>query len=180
MAGGPGHRHALRARGRGPVVLDPRRPGVPRSGGVSNPDAPVDGARLRTGRLARLQAEMNTRGVEACLLFNDPNIRYATGTSAMPIWSNTTFVRCALVPAEGRPILFDYPNAVHLFRGIKAELDVRPMHAWEFYDDTEHRAAVFARQTVDALRELGVSTNRLAVDRLGTPGFLALQREGIA
>ena len=21
----------------------------------------------------------------------------------MPIWSNTTFVRCALVPAEGRP-----------------------------------------------------------------------------
>ena len=140
-------------------------------------DAPVDRARLRLGRQERLQAAMRAQGVDACLLFNDPNIRYAIGASAMPIWSNTTFVRCALVPAEGRPILFEYPNAMHLFRGIEA--DVRPMHAWEFYDDTEAHAAAFARQTVDALRELGVTSSRLAVDRLGTPGFLALQREGI-
>ncbi len=70
----------------------------------------IDRARLRAGRLERLQSTMRVRGVEACLLFNDPNIRYAVGASAMPIWSNTTFVRCALVPAEGRPILFDYPT----------------------------------------------------------------------
>jgi Xaa-Pro dipeptidase len=122
---------------------------------------------------------MRARGVEACLLFNDPNIRYATGTSAMPIWSNTTFVRCALVPVEGRPILFDYPNAAHLFREGTAPFDVRPMTAWEFYDDTETRAAAFARQIADALRERGLSSRRLAVDRLGTPGFLALGREGL-
>jgi Xaa-Pro aminopeptidase len=139
---------------------------------------PIDPARLRIGRLSRLQAAMRAQGLEACLLFKDPNVRYATGASAMPIWSNTTFVRCALVPAEGRPILFEYPNSMHLFRGIEA--DVRPMHAWEFYDDTASHAAAFARQTVAALRELGVSSSRLAVDRLGTPGFLALQREGIA
>ena len=141
-------------------------------------DPPVDLARLRIGRLKRLQATMRAQDVEACLLFNDPNIRYAVGASAMPIWSNTTFVRCALVPAQGRPILFDYPNARHLFRGIEA--DVRPMHAWEFYDDTQAHAAIFARETVATLRELGVSSNRIAVDRLGTPGFLALQREGVA
>ena len=141
-------------------------------------DQSVDLARLRTGRLARLQAAMRARHVEACLLFNEPNIRYATGASAMPIWSNTTFVRCALVPSEGRAILFEHPNSMHLFRGFEAE--VRPMHAWEFYDDTELHAKAFARETVAALRELGVTGPRLAVDRLGTPGFLALQREGIA
>jgi Xaa-Pro aminopeptidase len=139
----------------------------------------VDRARLRAGRLARLQAAMRVRGVEACLLFNDPNIRYAVGASAMPIWSNTTFVRCALVPAEGRPILFDYPNARHLFAGLEALADVRPMHAWEFYDDTEPRARRFADDIVAALRDLGVSSKRLAVDRLGTPGFLALERQGL-
>ncbi len=138
----------------------------------------VDRARLRIGRLARLQATMRAQGVDACLLFNEPNVRYATGASAMPIWSNTTFVRCALVPAEGRPILFEHPNSIHLFRNFEA--DVRPMHAWEFYDDTATHAAIFARETVAALRGLGVTSNRLAVDRLGTPGFLALQREGIA
>jgi Xaa-Pro aminopeptidase len=134
-------------------------------------------ARLRIGRLVRLQTAMRERSFEACLLFNEPNVRYATGASAMPIWSNTTFVRCALVPAEGRPILFEHPNSMHLFRGLEA--DVRPMHAWEFYDDTAAHAAIFARETVAALRELGVSSDRLAVDRLGTPGFLALEREGI-
>jgi Xaa-Pro aminopeptidase len=128
--------------------------------------------------MGRLQATMRAQGVEACLLFNEPNVRYATGASAMPIWSNTTFVRCALVPAEGRPILFEHPSSTHLFRGIEA--DLRPMHAWEFYDDTAAHAAIFARETVAALRELGVPSSRVAVDRLGTPGFLALERAGIA
>ena len=144
------------------------------------PEDGVDRDLLRAGRLARLQAAMRARDVEACLLFNDPNIRYATGTSAMPIWSNTTFVRCALVPAEGRPVLFDYPNAVHLFRGIENLVDVRPMTAWEFYDDTETRARAFAREIASALRDLGAVSRRVCVDRLGTPGYLALQREGIA
>ena len=141
-------------------------------------DSPVDRRSLRLGRLERMQSTMRAHGIEACLLFNDPNVRYATGVSAMPIWSNTTFVRCALVPAEGRPILFEHPNSMHLARGIEA--DVRPMHAWEFYDDTPGHAAIFARETADAMRELGVSSGQLAIDRLGTPGYLALQREGIA
>src|SRR6266704_1238493 len=151
-------------------MADDARPGDP---GMN----PVDLARLRTGRLARLQGAMQARGVEACLLFNEPNVRYATGASAMPIWSNTTFVRCALVPAEGRPILFEHPNSMHLFRGLEA--DVRPMHAWEFYDDTATHARAFARDIVAALGELGAAGRRLAVDRLGTPGYLALRHEGI-
>ena len=96
----------------------------------------------------------------------------------MPVWSNTTFVRCALVPAEGVPILFEHPNSMHLFGELEA--DVRPMHAWEFFDDPGSHAATFARQTVAAMRELGVSDDRLAIDRLGTPGFLAFQAAGIS
>jgi Xaa-Pro aminopeptidase len=138
----------------------------------------VDFARLRAGRLARLQGAMRRHDVEACLLFNEPNIRYATGASAMPVWSNTTFVRCALVPAEGVPILFEHPNSMHLFGELEA--DVRPMHAWEFTDDVASHAGTFARETVAAMRELGVTDYRLAIDRLGTPGFLALQAAGIS
>jgi len=118
---------------------------------------------------------MRAHDVEGCLLFNEPNVRYATGAWTMPVWSMSTFVRCALVPAEGRPILFEHPNSVHLFRDF---VDARPMRAWEFIDASEEEAAAWARETVDAMRELGLP-DRLAVDRLGTPGFLALQREGI-
>jgi len=61
---------------------------------------------------------MRAHDVAACLLFNEPNIRYATGASAMPIYSMSTFVRCAVVPAEGSPILFEHPNSAHLARRI--------------------------------------------------------------
>jgi Xaa-Pro aminopeptidase len=138
----------------------------------------MDLKRLRAGRLARLQSAMSLHDVQACLLFNEPNIRYATGASAMPVWSNTTFVRCALIPAEGLPILFEHPNSMHLLGGL--EVDVRPMHAWEFHDDVGSHSAIFARETVAAMRELGVTDDRLAIDRLGTPGFLALQAAGIS
>ncbi len=138
----------------------------------------VDLEGLRAGRLARLQASMQAGDVDACLLFNEPNIRYATGASAMPIYTMSTFVRCALVPAEGSPILFEHADSMHRSRQVVE--DVRPMHAWEFYDDPAAEAAVWAREIAHAMRELGVDRERLGVDRLGTPGFLALQTEGVS
>ena len=140
-------------------------------------DHDVDLPALRAGRLARLQAAMRAHDLDVCLLLNEPNIRYATGASAMPIYAMSTFVRCAVVPAEGRPILFEHGNSVH--RSRRAAADVRPMHAWEFYDDHAAEAETWAQETVDAIRELGVSGDVVAVDRLGTPGFIALQAQGI-
>ena len=119
---------------------------------------------------------MRARDLEVCLLFNEPNIRYATGASAMPVYAMSTFVRCAVVPAEGTPILFEHGNSVH--RSDLIAQDVRPMHAWEFFDDPAAEAEVWARETVAAFEELGVTGRTVALDRLGTPGFLALQRAG--
>ena len=140
-------------------------------------DEPVNLDALRSGRLGRLQAAMRELDLRACLLFNEPNIRYATGASAMPIYSMSTFVRCALVPVEGAPILFEHANSMH--RSKRVVEDVRPMHAWEFYDDQAAEAAIWAGDIVDALREVGANGRPLAVDRLGTPGFLALNGRGV-
>jgi Xaa-Pro aminopeptidase len=134
--------------------------------------------RLRVERLARLQAAMRAHDVDACLLFNEPNVRYATGATAMPVYAMSTFARCAVVPQEGTPILFEHPNSVHRSR-LRAA-DVRPMHAWEFFDEPAAEAAVWADRTVEALRELGVGDGAIAVDRLGTPAYLALGDRGIA
>ena len=137
----------------------------------------IDVDLLRRERLERLQGAMHAHDLEACLLFSEPNARYATGATAMPIWSMSTFTRCAVVPAEGDPILFEHPNSIH--RSALRAADVRPMHGWEFFDDATGRARTFAREAVDALRELGVRGDRVGVDRLGTPAFLALQAEGL-
>jgi Xaa-Pro aminopeptidase len=137
----------------------------------------ADRARLRSGRLDRLQNAMSHYGVEVCLLLNEPNIRYATGASAMPVYAMSTFVRCALVPQSGRPILFEHSNSIHR-SVLSTDAEVRPMRAWEFYDDAESEARIWAEEIAAAVRELGVVRGELAVDRLGTPGFLSLQQAG--
>jgi len=110
----------------------------------------VDLKALRTERLERLQAAMRGRDVDGCLFFHESNIRYATGASAMPVWNMTSFVRCAVVPAEGVPILFEHGNSIH--RSRLAAADVRPFHQWEFYDDVERRALLDHRWwTLDEL-----------------------------
>jgi Xaa-Pro dipeptidase len=96
----------------------------------------------------------------------------------MPVYAMSTFVRCALVPQEGTPILFEHGNSVH--RSALRAPDVRPMRAWEFYDDPRIEAEGWADETLAAIHELGSDGTSVAVDRLGTPGFLALQRRGVS
>jgi Xaa-Pro aminopeptidase len=139
-----------------------------------------DGCRLRrrgaphrtTGTVAGGDAEPRHRG---CVLFNEPNVRYATGASAMPVYAMSTFVRCAVVPQEGTPILFEHANSMH--RSALRAPDVRPMRAWEFYDDPQAEAERWAEETLTAIRELGGEGDAVAVDRLGAP---ATSRSSIA
>jgi Xaa-Pro dipeptidase len=143
---------------------------------VLDVDRPIDRSRLRDERLARLQAQMRANELEVLLLCNEPNIRYATGASAMPVYAMSTFVRCAVVPVEGTPILFEHGNSMH--RSAEVAHDVRPMHAWEFFDDATTEAEAWAAETADAIRELGVTGRTVGVDRLGVPGFLAMRGAG--
>lgn len=137
----------------------------------------VGSARLRAGRLERLHAAMREHEVEACLLFNPANVRYATGATTMTVYCLGSFVRCALIAQQGSPILFEYPNSMHLFADIEAEL--RPFHAWEFYENPAAEAAIWAREVTDGMRDLGVGGSRLAVDKLAPVALAALQRAGI-
>jgi hypothetical protein len=136
----------------------------------------VDGRALREGRLSRLQGAMRKHGVEACILFNPANVRYATGATTMTVYCLGSFVRCAVVAADGRAVLFEHPNSMHLFADIEA--DVRPFHAWEFFDDPDAEAVIWAAETAAALRERGITGGPVAVDKIAPVAQRALEREG--
>ena len=137
----------------------------------------VDGRALREGRLARLQAALAASEADACLLFNPANVRYATGATTMTVYCLGSFVRCAVVAPAGRAVLFEHGNSMHLFADIEA--DVRPFHAWEFFDDPDAEAAVWAREIAAALHELGVPDGgRVAVDKLAPVAHAALTADG--
>ena len=140
--------------------------------------ADLDIERLRLERLARLQAAMRAHDLEVLVLSNEPNVRYATGATAMPVYAMSTFVRCAVVPQDGTPILFEHTNSMH--RSALRAPDVRPMRAWEFTDDPRAEADGWAELVVDAIRERGSSTTTVGVDRLGAPAYLALADRGLS
>ena len=145
--------------------------------------APLDTSRLdlptlRAERLASMQASMRAAGADAALFFMPGNIRYATGTAIMTVYSMSASVRCALVPAEGTPIVFEHAESAHVSARIAP--DVRPFLPWEYFDDVEARAERWADDVVGAMSELGVDTSVLFADKLATPAYLALHARGIA
>ena len=139
----------------------------------------VNFERLRAGRLARLQAMMKRHDLPVCLFFNPANIRYATGTDIMGVWTAGTFARYCVVPADGAPVLFEYKGSIHVSQ--KLVRDVRPAFGWQFGGvQSANKAREWAQSIRSVLKELGLERERLAVDKLDGFGFLALQAEGIA
>ena len=138
----------------------------------------IDFLALRAGRLARLQQMMKRHGIPVCLFYNPGNIRYATGTEVMGVWTATTLARFSVVPAEGAPVMFEYMNSMHVSE--KFVDDVRPAPSWQ-YKATEGLAAAnkWADQVKSVMAELGCAGEPLAVDKLDGFGFMALQNAGI-
>jgi creatinase/prolidase-like protein len=54
--------------------------------------------------LARTRAALRRHDIAAALLIDPVNIRYATGTAIMPVWTLHSIDRYLLVPAEGEPV----------------------------------------------------------------------------
>lgn len=143
-------------------------------------EAGVDYARLRRDRLARTQAEMAKRDIGAMLLTNPVTIRYVTGVSVMPLWTAVNLARYVLVPVEGMPVIYEYPQAQ--FRASQFWDQVHPTYYWQqrFVEQAAaERSDEWAAQLVDYLTRWGVKSSRLAIDGLDYHGWAALTRAGL-
>jgi len=140
--------------------------------------ADLDFRRLHQGRLSRLQEQMRTHRLPVCLFFNGANIRYATGSGAMCAWAESAFARFCIVPADGDPILFEAESSAHVEGRLVS--DLRPAHYWYMEGSpTVEYVRRWAAEVKSVLAELGLAGQPLAVDKLDTVGFLALQDAGI-
>ena len=90
----------------------------------------IDMQALRANRVARLREAMRAHDIPIALFFNPANIRYATGTDVMGVWTATTLARCCLFAVEREPILFEYRTSMHVSQ--KLVRDVRPFVSWQY------------------------------------------------
>ncbi len=139
---------------------------------------------LRHYRLGRVQQALARHDCGAILLFDPGNIRYATDTRNMAVWTLHNRFRCAFVPAAGLSTLFDF--AYKIFgsqaEGLSTIAEVRQAHPMiHFYKGSQKGACIaqWAQEIADLFRAQG-GGGRLAYDCLDPLAADALRAEGLA
>lgn len=74
----------------------------------------VNRTSLRDWRLGRVRNQLELAGYEAILLYDPINIRYATDTVNMQVWTLHNRVRYAFIALNGPVVLFDFAGCEHL------------------------------------------------------------------
>jgi Xaa-Pro aminopeptidase len=145
--------------------------------GLDAPDMDV----ARRYRLERIRAELRRRDLTGIIVYDPLNIRYATDSTDMQLWSTHNAVRYAFVATEGPVILWDFHNCEHLSWHLDCVDEIRHGKAWFYYEAGQHaqaRARMWAAEIADLVKDCG-GDRRLAVDKLNPDGLAALGELGI-
>jgi Xaa-Pro aminopeptidase len=143
----------------------------------------IDFAGLRRDRLERAQASLRDSELGAVLLFDQNNIRYVTSTH-IGEWARDKSARCALLPREGDPVLWDFGSAARHHRLYAPWL---PESSWQA-GVTSMRGAmpretgvpdVMAGRIQRELSERGLVGEPLGIDLTDMETLYSLHRQGI-
>ena len=130
----------------------------------------IDEPAIRAFRADRIRRELRRQNREAVLVVDPVNLRYATGTRNMQVWTMHNIVRYALVFTHGPTVLFELPTGRHLSAGLESLSDIRPSIPFDYMlvaENAESMARRWAVQIRETLREHGCGTDILAADRDG-------------
>ncbi|WP_420407915.1 M24 family metallopeptidase [Hoeflea sp.] len=145
-------------------------------------DGEIDLIAVRAWRQARVRNEMSKRGIDAVILMDPVNIRYATGARNMQVFSMRNGPSRYLVMTADRAILYEFTGALHLADGLETIDEVRPASTASFVAAGPHiaeRERIWAREMAQTLRMLAGERPRVGVERMNGGTALALAEAGI-
>ncbi len=135
---------------------------------------------LRMYRLNRVRDQLIKNDIGACILFDPINIRYATDTSNMNLFSMHIMTRYVFIPATGPVILFEYPKCQHLSEGICTIDEIRNCIIWDYFSNGENvykKSLEWAKSVDDLMRNYVSENKNLAIDVLDPAGINALKNK---
>ncbi len=144
-------------------------------------DDEIDQAAVRRYRLGRVRAEMERYGVDACLLFDPVNMRYATGTRNMQVFSSRNPARYLFIPRDGPVVLFEFTGCEHLSADLETIDEIRPAITASFVaagDAIAGRERLWAREIAELIRQHCGPTATVGVERVNAGAAMALAGEG--
>lgn len=143
--------------------------------------AGIDLAAVRSYRLGRVRAQMAAHGVDALILSDAVNIRYATGTRNMQVFTSRNAPARYLIVTAARTVLYEFTGCQHLADGFETIDEVRPALTASFVAagaDIAARERRWATEIGSTLRELVGNGATLGVERLNAGAVIALTNEG--
>jgi len=142
----------------------------------------IDLKAVRLYRQSRVRRKMAEYGVDAVILSDPVNIRYATGTRNMQVFSMRNAASRYLVLTQDRSILFEFTGAMHLGQGFETVDEVRPARTASFVAAGPHvaeRERSWAAEMADLIRELAGKDATVGLERLNAGTAIALKETGL-
>jgi Xaa-Pro dipeptidase len=137
-------------------------------------------AGIQAHRLDRICQRLAVADCAAIVLFDPVNIRYATGTRNMQVWTMHNVCRYTVVFASGETVLYELGSSAHLARDYAT--DIRPSLSTDFMavgTRGPEMAQRWADSMISLLREKGYGEPRLAIDRADLLLSQASERRGL-
>ena len=136
---------------------------------------------LRSYRLDRVKKELEKNNLEACILFDPVNVRYALDTLNMSVYNMHNLTRYCFVPVSGPTILYEYFNCENLSSHLNLIDEIRPAITWDYFSNG-NQASNELKKWINEIKDLSKSyfkSKKIAVDVLNGPAVSALNKEGI-
>ena len=144
-------------------------------------EEPIDLAAVRSYRLGRVREQMEAHALDACILLDPVNIRYATGARNMQVFHARNPARYLFVPRSGPVVLHEFAGCAHLAEGIETIDEIRPAITASYAAAGTGIEAVeraWARQVAELVREHCGPRAAVGVERANAGAALALGEEG--
>ncbi|WP_101066959.1 M24 family metallopeptidase [Roseovarius salinarum] len=145
-------------------------------------DEGIDLGAVRRYRQARVRAQMARRGIDAVILSDPVNIRYATGTRNMQVFSQRNAPARYLLMTADRAILFEFTGCAHLAEGFETVDEVRPAKTASFVaagPEIAERERAWAAETAELVTDLAGKGATLGLERLNAGVAIALHDQGL-
>ncbi|NNF56128.1 MAG: aminopeptidase P family protein [Acidimicrobiales bacterium] len=145
--------------------------------------AGIDLAGVRRYRRDQLRQEMERRDISALILSDPVNIRYATGSRNMQIFTARNSPSRYLLLTPERSILFEFTGCEHLSAGLETIDEVRPAVTASFVaagpaiEERERRWAASMATTIS--EQVGPGVHRVGLERLNAGAAVALRDAGL-
>ena len=137
--------------------------------------------KLRSYRLDRVKKELEKNNLEACILFDPVNIRYALDTVNMSVYNMHNLTRYCFIPVNGPTILYEYFNCEILSKHLNLIDEIRPAITWDYFSNGD-QASVQLKKWVNEIKDLSNSyfkSKKIAIDVINGPAVTALNKVDI-